>query len=784
MSKKLIYISIIIGLFLFPLSVNGATCQLETQSAYTNSETSAVYYITKKCTKRAFKNPEIFFTYFDSWDQVKNTERNVLKNIPTDELGFMPWGFKKEFKSGTLVKTVNDPKVYVLLRNEKCWIKSERVFEALKYKKDWITDVDSRLLDKYKTCNKPIDYTDHHPPGTLIKYPDSENVYVLRKNPNNGKIGKDLIEDRQEFNRLGFRWDRIITIDKKETYPDWDQIKSQEKGGTTSFSLDKKSIVGKNDGTHTIKEGQAVVADNDIGIKLESIRQLDQKQKTKFGENKFWLKFNFYVNNKRITLKPIRFSGVYRASNYNKLYGVNIGYKASRTDIKDGRVEINLSSLGNKTFESCKDLVNSCKQKGINGKFCEQKYCPTESLSNEKKFEDGKFIVVVPDQISNIGDEILSQLKQCHQEVSNQVKVESDLDQVVIRFIFGRGSAKTTNQGIIWPIKQDEVQSVINKWKQRTATSCESNLLAHELTHHFMRNISMDDIFHEGVANLIAQKVKSEKSSNITCKQKGWSGNTSDSHASQIQSQCYKNCLTKCYNSFQEVRINEGENYVWEGKTIQVNNIEPKKFWPGTDKTGSYHGEVKVTIKDNGTKLDEKTMYIGDMYSNHGVNLLPDGIAIQKIVYPDKTEKKEKVRIRFYSQPKANTPNYCSSSCKPVCQQRIEENQIKYNNIDNYLKKPWKPTFKMFYNTSQCLFQKSEQDNPNAVYKVIDSGKQSQNNSQEFCVGTEIEENTSQSTFNNLQNIFNINNECKWKVPRIANIDCWNKSCRPGKVIR
>ncbi|MFB6226116.1 MAG: hypothetical protein ABEJ02_02080, partial [Candidatus Paceibacteria bacterium] len=583
-------------------------------------------------------------------------------------------------------------------------------------------------------------------------------------------------------------------IEKSEQYTSWSDLSQEAKQNNQSnsqvssnkFQLSEDMVVARGDGTYTLNEGDAVVADNQVGIKLEEITRLSRQQKNKFGQDKYWLKFNFYADGKKITLKPIRFSGVFRANNSNKLYSLDVGYRASRTDIEEGnkQVTVTIDSLDSRKINNCRDLVDLCKQKNRDGEFCERKYCPTEATQGEQVFKEGIYTAVVPDKLEDIGGNILDQMQVCHSSVKDKLQTKSSLDRVVVRFIYGDGSAKTTDIGIVWPVKKDEIQEEIDKWKSKGDSSCSSNLLAHELVHHFARGISMDDIFHEGVANLTAQKVTPDPSSNISCGQKGWSGNSPQSHASQSQIKCYQHCLPACYSSAKQVTIKQGDSYSIDGKKIVIDKLIPKKYWPDTNKTGSYHGEIKYTIKQNGEKLDSQTTYIGDLYDKHGVRFLPDGILIEKIIYPDRTEKTKKVRMRVYSEKRSETPDYCSSSCKPLCQKRIGENTIEYSNLDNYLKLPWKPTFKMFYNTSQCLLSKSEDDYPEMTKHIVQTGKQAQRSAQRYCIGTEIKSKVSQSTFNNLEDIFDIGNECSWQIQRIANIDCWNKSCKPGRTIR
>jgi len=196
--------------------VNGTVCTLTPEQSYKLLNSPAVYYITTDCTKRAFTKSNIFFTYFTSWNDVNITTKEKLDSIPNDTLGFMSYGPKYDPKYGALVKIVSDPKVYLLLNTEKYWITSELVFNALKYAWNWIEDVDARLLNKY-TIGSEINYTDHHPNYTLVKYKDNNKVYRLEPN-NEGVQTKRWIADEATFNSLNFRWDRIVTVSDTEVY--------------------------------------------------------------------------------------------------------------------------------------------------------------------------------------------------------------------------------------------------------------------------------------------------------------------------------------------------------------------------------------------------------------------------------------------------------------------------------------------------------------------------------------------------------------------------------------
>lgn len=90
----------------------------------------------------------------------------------------------------------------------------------MNYQWNWIEDVDERLLDKY-TVGSEINYIDHHPNYTLVKYTDSNKVYRLEPDPtDSAKQVKRWIADETTFKSLHFRWDRIVTISNNEVYPD------------------------------------------------------------------------------------------------------------------------------------------------------------------------------------------------------------------------------------------------------------------------------------------------------------------------------------------------------------------------------------------------------------------------------------------------------------------------------------------------------------------------------------------------------------------------------------
>ena len=124
-------------------------CDLKKEQPYKTSNSSAVYYLTKQCTKRAFPNPQIYFSYFMSWNQVKVIIKEELNKIKDDSNYLMILNPIIDLKENTLIKTIDNPKVYVIQNDERHWIKTEETFNNLNYHWNEVVTVGDVVLDKY-----------------------------------------------------------------------------------------------------------------------------------------------------------------------------------------------------------------------------------------------------------------------------------------------------------------------------------------------------------------------------------------------------------------------------------------------------------------------------------------------------------------------------------------------------------------------------------------------------------------------------------------------------------
>ena len=199
-------------------SIGSAGCALTPGRAYRATGSRGVYYVLSNCAKRMFMSAAVYFTYFNSWNDVIVTTEDRLNQVPDDAIRFMPWGPTFDPRYGAFVKVVDDPRVYLLLNGNKYWITSADVFNALYYRWEWIEDVDSRVLDRYASAGEVTDTT-RHPEHTIIKYEGGPEVYRIEN------ARKRHILNENVFTRLGYRFDRVANLpDGSFTYEDGESL--------------------------------------------------------------------------------------------------------------------------------------------------------------------------------------------------------------------------------------------------------------------------------------------------------------------------------------------------------------------------------------------------------------------------------------------------------------------------------------------------------------------------------------------------------------------------------
>ncbi len=194
-----------------------ASCTLTTNTPYKSPGNPSVYYISSDCKKRPIKSSQVYFSHFSSWSQVKVTSAKAIENIPDHELSFLPWGPNRVFENGSLVKTVDDPRVYLYVNKELHPINSYDVFVGLGYTAQSVEDVSADVLTKYEKKGL-ITNTANVPNGVVFKYPDSPSVYMVVRSQN-GTAEKQYVQSVEDLKKV-YRLDRLITLPKTVTFTD------------------------------------------------------------------------------------------------------------------------------------------------------------------------------------------------------------------------------------------------------------------------------------------------------------------------------------------------------------------------------------------------------------------------------------------------------------------------------------------------------------------------------------------------------------------------------------
>ncbi len=209
---------------LSPHKTQAVNCALSTDTMYKAPGSKAVYYITAECQKQLVKNPDAYFSYAVSWSEVRGANAATLAAIPDHALRIAPWGPRRNFLGGTLVKSPNDSRIFLVskysangqsLINTLIPFDSERAFLENGYQWSWVEDVSQSVIS-----NTPISgYTitadwKYFPAGVLYKHPGSSALYLTR-------IGGGLIPSRgyvgslDDLKNLGYRYDHV------PNFPTW-----------------------------------------------------------------------------------------------------------------------------------------------------------------------------------------------------------------------------------------------------------------------------------------------------------------------------------------------------------------------------------------------------------------------------------------------------------------------------------------------------------------------------------------------------------------------------------
>ncbi len=170
---------------------------------------SSVYYLGADGKRYVFPNETTYFSWYSDFSSVKT--------IPQDELESYPLGSNVTIRPGTyLVKITTDPKVYAVEKGGVLrWIPDEATAKTL-YGDNWaqrVVDVPDAFFTNYTISSNDVT-ADAYPQGTLVKLPDSPDVYYIAEDGTARKIANEAA-----FLANRFRWDFVVTAPASYSLP-------------------------------------------------------------------------------------------------------------------------------------------------------------------------------------------------------------------------------------------------------------------------------------------------------------------------------------------------------------------------------------------------------------------------------------------------------------------------------------------------------------------------------------------------------------------------------------
>lgn len=219
-----------------------ATCALDTNTPYKTGESPAVFIVDEQCQKTPMKNPAIYFSYFDSWSDIKIVPQALLDVVANTPYDFVPWGPKRQFGSMSLIKTPRDPKVFLVLGQQKHAVANAAALESFGLSFDAIEDVSESVLKKFDDGSVLKNQYYWELDGFAFKDQGSPKVYRM----NNGQ--EEYIDSPARAALLGVRLDRVATLNRSVLEEPSDQVSDAQPSIFDTIFTDKhETIVDEND---------------------------------------------------------------------------------------------------------------------------------------------------------------------------------------------------------------------------------------------------------------------------------------------------------------------------------------------------------------------------------------------------------------------------------------------------------------------------------------------------------------------------------------------------------
>ncbi|MCK5084502.1 MAG: N-acetylmuramoyl-L-alanine amidase [Candidatus Pacebacteria bacterium] len=221
------------------------------------AENFPVIYLVKNGKRKEFTSVALFEKSGYEWKDILSITKEEIKNYPLDGRVLYP--------DGSLVRSTNDPAIYLLESSKKRMVTSAQLFEKLGY--DW---GDVILLGPSEIGEYQIGKILTYPNGTLIKRKGYPAVYKIE----NG--------ERKEFTSLALfektnsRWSDVIELNREEflAYPNGGGLKYPENTLLKEKAGDKIYII-KNGKTEWIKTAEKFIG---AGYKWSDVIEISKDE--------------------------------------------------------------------------------------------------------------------------------------------------------------------------------------------------------------------------------------------------------------------------------------------------------------------------------------------------------------------------------------------------------------------------------------------------------------------------------------------------------------------------
>ncbi|MBW6440934.1 N-acetylmuramoyl-L-alanine amidase [Patescibacteria group bacterium] len=130
---------------------------------------------------------------------------NNVISINDDEFKHFPNGTAMKYPNDTLVKSVESPSIYLIKDAKKKEFTSAVLFETAGYKWKNVIEIEKNEIIQYPNDGKVL-----YPDGFLIKSEQMPDIYLLESRKRRKITSINL------FEKLGYSWDKIITINSDE----------------------------------------------------------------------------------------------------------------------------------------------------------------------------------------------------------------------------------------------------------------------------------------------------------------------------------------------------------------------------------------------------------------------------------------------------------------------------------------------------------------------------------------------------------------------------------------